>query len=67
MAAPQGGITMDAAYCIDCTKTLTPTERYYYGYRCEECEREKFERHMEWLAGGDAPELDELYQGGEII
>ena len=57
---------MAAAYCIDCTKNLTPSERYYYEYRCEECERDNFERYMEWLNGGDDPELDELYQGGEI-
>jgi len=58
---------MAAAYCIDCTRTLTPTERYYYEYRCEDCERDYHERIDEWLAGADDPELDELYQGGEII
>jgi hypothetical protein len=27
-------------FCIDCMVKLTPTEKHYYGYRCEACENE---------------------------
>ena len=57
---------MAAAYCIDCTKILKPTERYYYEYRCEDCESFWNERIDEWLAGADDPELEVLYGGDDI-
>ena len=42
---------MSDDYCEDCTRTLTFNERYYYGRRCEGCERKAHDhvlpRHAE--------------------
>jgi hypothetical protein len=45
----------------DCGKPLTGEEATYYEHRCEQCERDVFERVERWRKGEDDPELDRLY------
>jgi hypothetical protein len=52
---------MSPTYCHDCTRPLTSEEAYYYGTRCEKCERTHFERIELWRHGGTDPELDAFY------
>jgi len=47
--------------CFDCGKRLTETESYYYGTRCEQCERAWHDRLQAWRLGADDPELDEEF------
>lgn len=47
--------------CRECGIVLTEDEKHYYEDRCEECEREDFERIEAWRRGGHDPELDALF------
>lgn len=50
-----------ALICADCGRILTATERRYYGFRCEACERAWFDALEDWRAGASDPDLDRLF------
>lgn len=51
-------------FCADCDAVLTNAEAFWYGRRCERCERLNLVRHQQWLAGRDDSELEKMYSGG---
>jgi hypothetical protein len=54
---------MQNAECRDCFAPLTPKEKHYYEYRCEECEGKWFARIEAWRHGGKDDELEEMFRG----
>jgi transposase len=53
---------MTPTCCEDCAKPLTVNERYYYGRRCENCERKAHLHRQAWRLGKiHDPELDAYY------
>lgn len=46
--------------CVECGSCLTEAELKYYGFRCEQHEREHHDRLREWLDGKPDAEFDEM-------
>lgn len=44
-----------------CGKVLTPDERHWYGYCCEECEGEWSRRIEAWRRGGADTDMDKMF------
>ncbi len=44
-----------------CGAILTEEERHWYGYSCEKCQQEWFERIGSWRRGGQDRDLDEMF------
>lgn len=47
--------------CRECGAPLSAEEKRYYGDRCEQCERDWFDRIEAWRTGGEDSDLDRLY------
>lgn len=47
--------------CGVCARRLTTEESEYYGFRCEQCERDWHDRIQAWRGGAPDDELDRLY------
>jgi len=52
---------MSQFICSDCGRVLTDEERHYYERRCEQCERDEFERYQAWRLGAEDAELDAMW------